>query len=62
MSTPSVRYTKKKLELSSDCGDSSNMKYKGGNGGAYGWVWRSLRLAGIWSHVVGFVLVCLAGI
>jgi hypothetical protein len=30
-------------------------------GGAYGGVWRSRRLAGVWSQVVGSVLVRLTG-
>jgi hypothetical protein len=34
---------------------------KRGNGDSYGEVWRSLRLAGVWSQAVGFVLVRLAG-
>jgi hypothetical protein len=44
------------LKLSSDGGDS------GGKKCAYGAVWWTLRLAGFWSQVVGFVLVRLAGI
>jgi hypothetical protein len=32
-----------------------------GYGGAYGGVWRSLRLAGVWGLAVGFVAVRLAG-
>jgi hypothetical protein len=54
-----IRSMQKKLKLSSDSGDSGS---KGGYGGAYGGVWRSLRLAGVWSQAVGSVLVRLAGI
>jgi hypothetical protein len=50
------------LKLSSDVGDSGNKKCKRGYGGTYGRVWWSLPLAGVWSQVVGFVLVRLAGI
>jgi hypothetical protein len=52
----------KKLKLSCDSGDSGSKKCKRGYGGAYGGVWQSLRLAGVWSQAVGFVLVRLAGI
>jgi hypothetical protein len=45
----------KKIKLSSDGGDSGNKKR--GYGGVYGVVWRSPRLAGVWSQAVGFVLV-----
>jgi hypothetical protein len=48
----------KKIEI----GESGNKKCKRGYGGAYGWVRRSQRLAGVWSLAVGFVLVRLAGI
>jgi hypothetical protein len=34
----------------SNVGDSGSKKYKRGCGGAYGGVWRSLRLAGVWSQ------------
>jgi hypothetical protein len=53
---------RKNLKLSSDGGDFGRKKCKRGCGGAYGGVWRSLRLAGIWSKAVCFVLVRLAGI
>jgi hypothetical protein len=53
---------RKKLKLISDGGDSGIKKYKQGYGDAYGGIWRSLRLAGVWSQAVGFVLVDLAGI
>jgi hypothetical protein len=53
---------RKKLKLSYDGIDSGSKKCKQGYGDAYGGVWRSLRLAGVWSQAVGFVLVCLAGI
>jgi hypothetical protein len=36
-----------KLKLSSDGGDSGSKKYKRGCGGAYGEIWRSLRLVGV---------------
>jgi hypothetical protein len=49
---------REKLKLNSDDGDSGGKKCKRG----YGGVWRSLRLAGVWSQAVGFVLVRLAGI
>jgi hypothetical protein len=52
----------KKLKLISDNGNSGSKKFKSGYGGAYGGVWRSLRLTGVWSQAVGFVLVRLAGI
>jgi hypothetical protein len=52
----------KKLKLSSDGGDPGSKKCKRGYGGACGGVWRSLRMAGVLSHSVGFVLVRLAGI
>jgi hypothetical protein len=50
------------MKLSSDGGDSGSNKCKRGCVGAYGGVWLSLRLAGVWSQAVGFVLVRLAGI
>jgi hypothetical protein len=53
---------RKKLKLSSDGGDSGSKKCKRGYDGAYGGIWRSLRLAGVWSQAVGFVLVRLAEI
>jgi hypothetical protein len=53
---------RKKLKLTSDDGCSASNKCKRGYGGAYGGVWRSLRLADVWSQAVGFVLVRLAGI
>jgi hypothetical protein len=53
---------KKKLKLHSDGGDSGSKKYKRRYVDAYVEVWRSLRLAGVWSEAVGFVLVRLAGI
>jgi hypothetical protein len=56
----SVRY-EKKFRLSSDGGDFGSKKCKRGFGGSYGEVWRSLRLTGVWSQAVGFVLVRLAG-
>jgi hypothetical protein len=52
---------RKKLKLSSDGGDSTSKKCKPGYGGAYGGVWRSLPLAGVWSQAAGFVLVRLTG-
>jgi hypothetical protein len=51
----------KKIKLSSDGGDSVSKKLKRGCVGACGGVWRSLRLAFVWSQAVGFVLVRLAG-
>jgi hypothetical protein len=45
----------KMLKLRSDSGDSG---VKNCNGGAYGEVWRSMRLSGVWSQAVGFLLVC----
>jgi hypothetical protein len=48
---------RKKLKLSSEVGNSGNKKYLQGYGGAYGGVWRSLRLTGVWNHGIGFVLV-----
>jgi hypothetical protein len=53
----------KKLKLSSDGGDFGIIKRRRDYGGAYGGVWRSLRLAGnLVSVSVGFVSVHLAGI
>jgi hypothetical protein len=49
---------RKKLKLISDGGDFGSKKCIRG----YGGVWPSLRLAGVWSQAVGFVLVRLAGI
>jgi hypothetical protein len=49
-------------DLSSDGGDSGSKKCKRRCGSTYCGVWRSLRLAGVWSQAVGFVLVRLAGI
>jgi hypothetical protein len=46
---------REKLKLSSDGGDYGSKKCKRGCGGAYGGVWRSPRLAGVWSQAVGFV-------
>lgn len=46
--------------VNSDGGDSGSKQFKGGYGGVCGGVWRSLRLAGVWSHAFGFVLVRLA--
>jgi hypothetical protein len=46
----------------SDGGDSGSKKCKSWYGGAYGGVWRSLLLAGVWSRAFGSVLVHLAGI
>jgi hypothetical protein len=40
----------KKLKLSSDGGDSGSKKRKRGYGGAYGGVWRTLRLVGVWNQ------------
>jgi hypothetical protein len=57
-----VRAKWEKLKLSSDDGDSGSKEWKRGYYSAYGGVWRSLRLAGVWSQAVGFVLVSLAGI
>jgi hypothetical protein len=53
---------RKKLKLSSEGGDSGSKKCKRGYGDAYDGVWQSLRLAGVWSQAVRFVLVLLAGI
>jgi hypothetical protein len=53
---------RKILKLSPDGGDSGSKKCKRGYGGAYGGVWRSLRLMIVWSQAVGFVLVRLVGI
>jgi hypothetical protein len=45
------------LKLSSDGGDSGGKKYKRGYAGGYGGIWRSLRLAGVWSQAADFVQV-----
>jgi hypothetical protein len=60
-SVPFVRCGKK-MNLSSDGGDCGSRKCERGCCGAYGEVWRCLRLAGAWSQAVGFVLLRLAGI
>jgi hypothetical protein len=44
---------REKLKLSSDGGDCGSKKCKLGCGGAYGGVWRSLCLAGVWNQAVG---------
>jgi hypothetical protein len=49
---------RKKLKLSSDGGDCGSKKNKRD----YCGVWRTLRLVGVWSQAVGFVLMRLAGI
>jgi hypothetical protein len=46
----------KKIELSSDSGESGRKKRKRG----YDKERRSLHLAGVWSQAIGFVLVRLA--
>jgi hypothetical protein len=61
MSAPFVRCGKK-FKVSSEGGDSGSKKCKRGYGGAHGGVWRSVRLAIVWSQAVGFVLLRLAGI
>jgi hypothetical protein len=53
---------RKKIKLISDGGDSGSKKCKRGCGGAYGGVWRSLLLVGVWSQAVGLLLVRLTGI
>jgi hypothetical protein len=53
---------RKEFKLNSDDDDVGSKKCKRDCDGAYGAVWRSLRLAGGWSQAVGFVLVRLAGI
>jgi hypothetical protein len=53
---------RKKLKLSSDGGDFADNKSRRGYGDANEGVWRSLRLAGVWSQAVGFVLARLGGI
>jgi hypothetical protein len=42
----------KKLKLSFDGGDSGSKKCKRGYDGAYGEVWRSLPLVGVWRSVL----------
>jgi hypothetical protein len=44
-----VRAMRKKLKLISDGGNFGSKKCKRGYGGAYGGVWRSLGLVGVWS-------------
>jgi hypothetical protein len=62
-SAPFVRCEKKLKGLKvAKGGDSGIKKCKRNCGGAYGGVWRNLRLAGVWSQAVDFVLVRLAGI
>jgi hypothetical protein len=45
----SARAMRKKLQSSSDSGDSGSKKWKRSYGGAYGAVWQSLRFARVWS-------------
>jgi hypothetical protein len=52
--TPLVQWEKKIISNGSDFGGK---KWKTGYGGAYGGVWRSLRLAGVRSQKVGSLLV-----
>jgi hypothetical protein len=56
-----LREMRNKLKLSSDGGDFGRKKCKRGYGGAYGGVWQSLRLAGVWRQAIGFMFVRLAG-
>jgi hypothetical protein len=51
----------KKLNLSSDGGDSGSKKYKQDCGGDYG-IWQSLHLIDVWSKVISFMLVHLGEI
>jgi hypothetical protein len=44
------------------CDDSGSKKYKEGYDGTSGGIWHSMRLAGDWSHELGFALVRLAEI
>jgi hypothetical protein len=44
---------RKTFKLNSDSGDSGSKDFKRGYGGAYGGVWRNLRLAEVWSKTVG---------
>jgi hypothetical protein len=55
-------FDSEKVKLSSDGSDSASEKFRRGYGGAYGGIWWSLRLAGVWSQAVGFVLARLGGI
>jgi hypothetical protein len=50
----SLNWTSAPLKISSDRGDSVSKKCRRGYGGAYGEVWRSLRLAGAWSRAGQF--------
>jgi hypothetical protein len=43
-----IRVMWKKLKSTSDGGKSGSKKLKRGYSGAYGGIWRSLRLAGVW--------------
>jgi hypothetical protein len=53
---------RKKLKLSYDSSNTANKKYKRGCVVACGGVWLSLRLAGVWSQAIGFVVVRLTEI
>jgi hypothetical protein len=53
---------RKEFKFISDGGDSGSKKFNPGYGGAYGGIWWSECLAGVWSQAVDFVLVRLAGI
>jgi hypothetical protein len=57
----SLPFMRTKKKLRSDGGDFGSEKLKRDSGGAYGGVWRSQILAGVWSQAVCFVLVRLAG-
>jgi hypothetical protein len=57
-STPAIKtYVRYACLYSSESGDSGSKKCKRGYGGASGGLWRSLRLAGIRSRIVGSVMV-----
>jgi hypothetical protein len=50
----------KHLKSSSDGGESGGNRCKRSYSGAFGGVWRSLLLIGVWSQAVGFVVVRVA--
>jgi hypothetical protein len=51
----------RKLKMNSDVDDCGGKKFKHGYDGACGRVWHRLRLVGVWTQAVGFMLVRLTG-
>jgi hypothetical protein len=53
---------RKQFKANSDGGDSNSKKCSEGYGAASGGFWLILRLAGMWSQAVYFVVACLTKI